>query len=272
MNNRFRIFFAPEGGEGGAGGSGSGAGAGAGAPDLSEKLGHVEATYLGDLDEAFKQDDFTGIEDVKKLYAGYKGSKTKIGELEQQLKDSLIIPGENSTHEQVKDFFKKIGMPEKPEGYDLSDFDMDKDEMLPTMKKNFMDEAFKSGLTKNQARKLWTHEAATYGAIKKGLSDQAEKLRGNFDQRYDMAMKEEFPDTTKRAERITKDKNLYKEFNAKYGMGAYFEATGLAINPKFIHAIATMYENISSDQPGGGSAGKHETELEALKRMYPSMF
>ncbi|MFA6934579.1 MAG: hypothetical protein WCR70_04855 [Sphaerochaetaceae bacterium] len=266
MNYRIkRIFFAPEGsGEGGSGG---------GVTDLADKLNKVEPSYLKDLDDASKADDFAGIEDVKKLYDSHKTLKAKVTDLETQLKDSLKIPGADATSEQVKAFFAKIGMPDKAEGYELSDFDLKDDELAPTIKKTFLEEAFKSGLTKTQAKKLWTHEAATYSAIKKGLSDQSEKLKGNFDQRFDASLKDEIPDSTKRAERITKDKNLFTEFNGKYNMGAYFEQTGLSINPAFVHAVASMYEKIGSSEPGtGGPGGKHESEIEQLKKTYPSMF
>lgn len=266
MNRFRRVFFSPEGGgEGGSGGAG-------GVPDLADKLGKAEPSYLKDLDDTAKGDDFKDIEDVKKLYNSHKTLKAKAADLETQLKDSLKIPGADATSDQVKAFFTKIGMPEKPEGYELSDFDLKDDELASTMKKNFMTEAYRSGLTKTQANKLWTHEAATYGAVKKGLADQAEKLKGSFDQRYDAALKDEIPDATKRAERITKDRNLFTEFVGKYQMGAYFEQTGLSINPAFVHAVAGMYEKMGSSEPGSGGAGKHKSEQENLEEMYPSMF
>lgn len=230
--------------------------------DLGEALNPPAVSYLDQIGEDCKNDDFTGIEDVGKLYGAYKGLK----------EGSVRIPGKDSSPEDVKAFFSKIGMPESKEGYELSDFDLDKDEIAP-IKGNFLESAYKSGLTKYQAKTMWKHEAAAYSAFRKGAEEGVKKLSDTLDQRYSQALSEEYPDEAKRAERITREKNVYADFVAKYGVGDYFSKTGLSLNPAFMHAIAKVHE--SAMPPSGGSGSRHDdhlSEAEELRRQYPSMF
>ena len=248
------------------GGSGGGEGT-----DLGAKMTHVASSYENDLEESLRGDDFTGIEDVGKLYNAYKEAKAQNAKDKEALDKSLRIPGKDSTYEEVKDFFTKIGMPEKAEDYGLSDFDLDPDE-ISVMKKNFMDSAHRSGLTKAQANNLWKHEAAMYTAYKKTAEAQVEELKNTLDSRYDAALKGEYPDDTRRSERMTLEKNLFTEFVGKAGLGEYFAKTGLNLNPNFMHQMATFYETYAHRDPGAGGSGGGETEAERLKKKYPSMF
>lgn len=259
---RFPVIYLAE-DDGGAGGSDPG--------DLGARMTHVAASYENDLDESLRGDDFTGIEDVGKLYNAYKESRAQNTRDKEALDKSLKIPGKESTYEEVKEFFTKIGMPEKAEDYGLSDFDLDPDE-ISVMKKNFMDSAHRSGLTKAQANNLWKHEAATYAAYKKTAEAQIEELKNTLDSRYESALKDEYPDQTRRSERITLEKNLFTEFVGKAGLGEYLAKTGLNLNPGFMHQVATFYETYAHKDPNdrGGVGG--ETETERLKKKYPSMF
>lgn len=268
---RDKFYFAEDGGDNGGGtgdivsgatitGDGNTGGSGS---DPAKQIQHVAASYANDLEEALRGDDFTGIEDVGKLYKAYKSNK-------DELSKSLKIPGKDASVDELKAFFTKIGMPDKPEDYGLSDFDLDKNE-IASMKKNFMETAHKSCLTKQQAENLWKHEAATYTAYKQTAAKQVEELTNNFDQRYDNALKDEYPDSTRRAERIKTERNLFNEFVGKAGLGTYFKRTGLSLNPYFIHAMSTFYEKYASgDVPGREPKGI--TEGERLRQLYPSMF
>ena len=266
---RYNMFiYAPD--DGGASGGGAEDDSTGGSDDLSERLSHVSASYENDLEEGLRGDDFSGIEDVGKLYKAYKEGKIQHEADKKALESSLKIPGKDAPYDEIKAFFTKIGMPEKAEDYNLSDFDMDPKE-IANMKKNFMLAAHKSGLTKGQAASIWSHEMATYSAVKKGVEAEVENLRKTFDARFDAQLKEEIPDSTKRSERITRDKNNFTEFIGKAGLGEYFAKTGLDMNPAFIHQIAGFYEKYFLDAPMG-SQGKTMTEQERLKKEYPSMF
>jgi len=258
-----RLFLLAEddGGNGGAGG----------AEDLGGRISHVAASYENDLDEALRNDDFTGIEDVGKLYGAYKEAKAQNAKDKEALDNSLRIPGKDSSYDDVKAFFQKIGMPEKAEDYGLSDYDLDPAE-IADMKRNFMDSAHRSGLTKVQANNLWKHEAATYAAFKRSAQAQVEELTKNLDQRYDAVLKDEYPDDTRRAERMTLERNLFTEVVGKANLGEYLSKTGLNLNPNFMHALATFYEKYAHSDPASQGAGRAETEAERLKRKYPSMF
>lgn len=244
---------------------------GAGGGDLGERMAHVSASYENDLEEGLRGDDFTGIEDVDKLYKAYKESKAQNAKDKDALDKSLKIPGADASYDEIKAFFTKIGMPEKAEDYALPDYDIDVNE-ISVMKKNFMETAHRSGLTKAQANNLWKHEAATYEAFKRTAKSQVEELTKNLDSRYDTELKEEYPDSSKRSARITYERNLFTEFVGKAGLGEYFSSTGLNLNPKFMHAMATFYEKYASKSDGAGGGKNGKTEEEMLKEQYPSMF
>lgn len=242
-----------------------------GGEDLGARIEHVSSSYENDLEESLRGDDFTGIEDVGKLYNAYKEAKAQNAKDKDALDKSLRIPGKDSTYDEIKEFFTKIGMPEKAEDYGLSDFDLDPTE-ISVMKKNFMESAHRSGLTKAQAASLWKHEAATYSAYKKTAEAQVEELKKTLDSRYDSALKDEYPDATRRNERMTLERNLFTEFVGKAGLGEYFTKTGLDLNPNFMHAMASFYEKYAHRDPNEGGNGHGESEVERLKKKYPSMF
>lgn len=244
---------------------------GAGDVDLGSRIAHVAASYEKDLDEGLRNDDFTGIEDVGKLYGAYKEAKAQSAKDREALEKSLRIPDKDASYDDVKAFFQKIGMPEKAEDYGLSDYDLDPTE-IADMKRNFMDSAHRSGLTKVQANNLWKHEAATYAAFKRSAQTQIEELTKNLEQRYDAVLKDEYPDDTRRAERMNVERNLFTEVVGKANLGEYLSKTGLDLNPNFMHALATFYEKYAHSDPASQASGGGETEMERLKRKYPSMF
>lgn len=262
-----RLFFLAE-DDGGTGGPAPEAGS---VNDLAGKLQHVAASYEGDLEESLRGDDFTGIEDVGKLYGAYKASKAQNEADRKALEGSLKIPGQDSTYEEVKEFFTKIGMPESAEDYKLGDFDLDPTE-ISVIKKNFMDTAHRSGLTKAQATAMWKHEAASYSAYRKVAENELTKLKESFDSRYDAQLKQEIPDSTRRAERITREKNTFTELVGKGGFGEYFSRTGLDLNPAFIHQFTSFYERYVTTDPVGAQGNKGMTYEQELKAKYPSMF
>lgn len=246
-------------------------GANGGAGDLGERMQRSSASYAGDLDESLRGDDFTGIEDVGKLYGAYKLAKAQNEADRKALDESLKVPGKDATYDEVKAFFTKIGMPESMDDYKLGDFDQDPNE-ISVIKKNFLETAHKSGLTKAQASSLWKHEMASYSAYKKSAEMELKKLRDNFDTRYDQQLKEEYPDSTRRAERITKERNTFTEAVGKGGFGEFFNKTGLDLNPAFIHAFTTFYEKYAKSEPGSSQSGRGKTYEEMLREEYPSMF
>lgn len=243
------------GSEGGTGGEGF---------DPSTKLDNrVKAKYETQLKKEYQNDDFTGIEDLNKLYEGYKKGKSDMAR-------AVVIPGPESTSDETKAFFQRIGMPQAKEGYELQDYDLDPS-VLKDLKARFQEQSFRMGLSKNQAKGMWQSQCANYASVVNQLQAISKDAKDNYDKRYDAFMKETYPDDTRRERRITAETNLYKAFIAETGLGAYFERTGLIYNPEFIHTVACLHEKHHPE----AAAGSHVpglSEEAILKNEYPSMF
>lgn len=224
--------------------------------DPSTKLDtRITSKYESQLKKEYQNDDFTGIEDINALYSGYRA-------LEKANKEALHIPTEKSTPDEIKGFFRKIGMPEDKTAYELSDYDLDPDE-ISSLKEQFRDVAYKSGLTKGQARSIWMSEAASISAIKKVLQGKQDQAKETYDARYDDILTSEYPDPTRRAARKTEETNLYQAFIASTELGEFFEKTGLSLNPEFRHKLSLWYQRIDpaailGKGTGSGKKGRLE--------------
>ena len=248
MKIKRRVFFMAD----------EGAGDG-GAFDPSSRLnggkeGKVVAKYVTQLSKEYQDDDFTGIETLDELYKSNKTQKAKIAELEEKGKNALHIPTAESTDEEIKDFFTKIGMPETPEGYGLKDYDENPEE-IKTLKANFLKEAFNNGLTKGQANNLWKQQLATYSSFKSEAQRIVTEAQKNYKGNYDTLLKAEYPDDSKRAERFTFEDNLIKEFTAETGLGDILAKTGIALNPEAMHKLA-VYHEAHGNRRGSNGAGR----------------
>lgn len=260
MKRRFMtsIYLAPDGG----------AGTGGESFDPSSRLDETpqrtSAKYETQLSKEYQADDFADIETIDKLYKGYKDLKAASA-------NALKIPTAESSADEIKAFFTRIGMPEDKTGYELSDYDYNADE-IKDAKDRFSDMAIRCGLTKGQAAKLWKHELAEYANIKGAMQAALEKKKTDYGKDYDSLLKTAYPDDAKRAERITLEDNLVKDFLAKTGLGDAFTASGLSLNPDAMHRIAAYHEQTSKGtafgSSGGGSDPKTMTAEEALASIY----
>ena len=247
---RYRILLAEDGGAG-DGGDGSGddtapsgdSDSGEKEPfDPSTKLDvKVKSKYLTQfpkkLQEQFKDDDFRGIENVEDLYVAYKG-------LKEQQKNALVIPTEKSSNEEIKDFFRKVGMPEEPNGYECMKFPDMSDTYYTPMRDNFREAAYSCGLSKGQAKRMWTNMAATVQSFVNVANSKADELKKNYDTRYSSLLEKDIPDETRRKAKIEEEKNSARAFGNATGLSEFFEATGLSYNPEFTHKLAEWYAKI----------------------------
>lgn len=231
-----------------------------------EPPARVQAKYESQLSKEYQNDDFTGIETLDALYKSNK-------ELREKEKTALHLPTKDSTPEEIKGFFTKIGMPETKEGYELSDYDMDP-ASIKTMKEGLEEQAFRHGLTKAQANGIWKHELAVIKSIQKQGEDAVQKAQDNFRTNYDNLLKADFPDDAKRAERMTLEDNYYKEFTADTGLGEILKKTGLALNPEVRHALCKVWEKAAvKSNIGGARQGTPVpgTATEAMASIYKPM-
>ena len=288
--DRLLVLLAPDGGggQGGEGGTADGAtagasgdapaaagqggddkgdgGDGAGEPfDPSTKLEtRHKAKYESQLKPDYQKDDFRDVETIDKLYEGYRS-------LERKLKDTPVIPTADSTPEEIKEYFVKIGMPEEPEGYKCTRFDDMTDFTYNALMPKFREAAYRCGLTKGQAEQMWIHEAATLQGFVSVAKQKDEEARTSFDSRYDKLLESEIPDATRRAARIEEEKNVVKAFCQSTGLAEYLDKTGLTLNPIFMHTLASWYSQIAPMAVLGDGGTAQETGLsgmDSLIRLY----
>lgn len=265
---RLLIMLAPD--DGGGTGGGGDPGSNDGSDDIfdpSTKLNEpVKAKYWSQLNPKYQKDDFRDIDTIDKLYEGYRNLQNEV----KSFAGSIKIPTKDSTPEEIKGFFHKIGMPEKEEDYQCDDFDLSESVSAP-LKELFRQAAYRNGLTKGQALNMWAHEAATIQGFVNVSQKNTQKLIDSYDDRYSALLENEIPDATKRQERIKEESNLVKAFNGATGLGEYFEKTGLAYNPAFMHSLATWYRKIDpSAILGGGPEPKGGRDTK-MRDMYSSM-
>lgn len=235
--------------------------------DPSSKLNEpVKAKYWSQLNPKYQKDDFKDIDTIDKLYEGYRNLQNEVKSYEGAIK----IPTKDSTPDEIKGFFHKIGMPEKEDEYQCDSFDLLESVAAP-LKQLFRQAAYHNGLTKGQALNMWAHEAATIQGFVNVAQQNTQKLIDSYEERYSSLLETEIPDATKRKEKISEEANLVKAFNGATGLGEYFEKTGLAYNPNFMHALATWYRKIDPAAilgDGREPKGGHNTRM---RDMYSSM-
>ena len=185
-------------------------------------------------------------------------------ELEAKIGGMVSLPGKESKPEDIADYYKKIGVPEKPEGYDLKkkegiDYS---DESLA----EFRALASKFHLTQEQAAGMF--EAANETAAK-ALADYAAKQQQNAQEAVtncEASLKKEWGTSF--------DVNLD---SARRGMAAYADKellndaarTGMGNSPAFMKLFARIGQLVREDStahraPGGRGEGKPLEEI-----MYP---
>jgi len=206
--------------------------------------------------ESLRKTTFGSREDLAK---GYLNLQSKLGR-------SVQLPGEDATEDQRRELFKKLGMPDTFEGYDLS-----KPQELPDglnydeeFEKAFKAAAHKAGLTKNQARGLYDwynnrmiEQVKAFGSIKQQGFQKAEAT-----------MRQEWGDN------FDTESKLTRRFVEKYGgqeLQAYFDETGLGNDPRLIRALNKAAHAVGEDSLVGGEETGGAPERTPGVLNYPSM-
>lgn len=290
------LLLAADSGDGGNGGTGAGgsgsegapegnpdAGKGKGSPDagkakdgdgdegkdpadiLDSWKGQIKAKYISQLPKEFQKDDFTGIEDIGSLYRSYKEKDAELKELREHGSNGYVkIPSAESTPDERKEFWEKIGVPkEGPDGYQTMKYDGMADVSYEYMAPLFREAAYRCGLSKKQAEGMWLNLASTVQGYVIVAQKEAEAYRDSFDTRYSELLKEEIPDETRRKDRIEQEKSAVRDFGEATGTFDMLEKTGLTLTPSFMHSLASWYSKVKplSIFGGGTKDGKVDRGL-----------
>lgn len=239
MHIKTRIYYSE--------GDGGGEGSVGFDPASSPAPQRVTAKYETQLPKEYQSDDFSGIEDLGKLYQGYKALKAESS-------GKAKLPSKESTQEEISGFYKQLGYPDTQEGYELADYGRKPDD-IADMKRAFLEEAHKNYLSKGQAQNMWKSHLASIETEKAKEAQAKAAFEASYPERMDGYLRESFPDDTKRRQRIEAEKNLYSEFVAASGVGEKLAASGLTSDPEFMHALASWYERTNPQAAGRKSAG-----------------
>ena len=221
----------------------------------------VTAKYETQLPKEYQNDDFAGIEDLGKLYQGYKA-------LKMESSGKAKLPGKDSTQEEVAGFYKQLGYPDTQEGYELADYGRKPDD-IADMKRAFLEEAHKNYLSKGQAQNMWKSHLASIETERAKEQQAKAALEASYPERMDGYLRESYPDDTKRRQRIESEKNLYSEFVAASGVGEKLAKAGLTTDPEFMHALASWYER--TNPQAAGRKGPGFAQGAGFEQFYTSM-
>lgn len=238
--------MAPEGGDGGSGGGDPGAGTGA-PPAGSTLNGQPPASGSQDW-RASLPDDIRGapalesIKDVTGLAKSYLHAQSMIG------RDRVALPSPTATPEELNEFYTKLGRPESPDGYKLTEEQIEGLTPDPEGTKWAQGLFHKYGLTPAQADGIFKEFRAHVGDQVKNLqssrltaqTEALEKLKAEWPgEKYDVNVQ-----LANRALSTFGDSDLVE----------YLRVSGEGNNPQFIKLFAKIGSQLSEDRAFGSAA------------------
>jgi len=128
--------------------------------------------WIGNLPDDLKDKNLGRFKEPLDLMKSYV-------ELEGKLGKSIQIPGSGASQEEQDKFFKRIGRPDSPDGYELSKIKLPEGENRDeTAEAEFAKEIFKQGYSKKQAQETWAYLLNMAINARKNLKkQQADKLQ-----------------------------------------------------------------------------------------------
>lgn len=225
----------------GEGGTSEATGEGANVVDAAPESG--APTWHEQLPESLRGDEtlsqFSKIGELGEAYKSLSG----------KLENAIVPPGEDATEEEVAAYRKAIGIPDKPDEYELPEIKTgDGVEVKSDVEDWFRKAAYEAGLSQDQAvkfRELWAQQSTqTATATKEELQKQAVEaentLRKEFGDRYD--------ENIALAKRVVSSAG--EDFQKKLNL------SGLSSDPAMIRMVVHYARATGNDtMPGGGVGG-----------------
>lgn len=186
------------------------------------------------------------FKDINSFAKSYLDTKSLVGKVK------IGVPTKDSKPEEIAEFYKQLGVPEKADLYEIK-----KPEKLPegvefneAEAKEFSNLAFDLKLTKEQVQKLQEYDLG-----RRGRSTESERARqANLDKEFDTLVTQKYGD--KQSEVIAKA----GEMIAEYGGKEVAEMLNKLDNKQLVAVSSILYEihnkNFKEgDLPGRSSAG-----------------
>lgn len=207
-------------------------------PDPVETYDDVK--YYSQLDK-----DTAGNKDIMDRVKGYKSvSELAKGyaDLSKRMDGALVVPTKDSSVDEVKAYFRALGVPEKAEDYNLSDGDYSP-ETIKALKENFQKEVlYRNGITKHQGEKVWNACLKMLQSERDMNIANYEKAKASFEERHSNLLREQYPVEADRKAAMNEDMSLAAEFFSESGLGQFFKQTGLVYNPEVMHKLAQYHK------------------------------
>lgn len=187
-------------------------------------------------------------------------------------KDALHVPGKDSTEEERRAFFTKLGVPEKASDYNLSDYDLDP-ETLKKSKDIFMEAAHRSALSRRQAENLWMSEVAMFKAASELKATAEAKTKASFEPQYHKILEAEYPEQTEREKVIKGELGAVTKLAQELGIGKALADSGLIYDAEVMHKLAGYIKaNEGGDIVAGGKAPAPKAERRGMFDTYNEQF
>lgn len=222
----------------------------AGSPDQGN---NTETQTTGGLQAALRK-ELRGDERL-----GGFGNASELAEAflnqSDKLSQAVTLPGENASEQELVEFRRRLGVPEKPDEYEFEEGLPE--EMQPkTFDKWYKDVAHSAGLSKDQAAALRKAFAEQYTAgikeVQKHKQASLEKAQKELREKYG----DEYEQNIVKAQRVVKTLGG-EEFSS------YLEESGMGNDPRMVDAMVRFANLVSEDKLITGSvdgAGNERTK------------
>jgi len=241
---------------GGAGASGGGVAAGGGntgtvTPVASGSASGGSGSWLDTLPDEFKSDaSIQGFKSPVDLVKSYIHAQKMVGA------DKIPVPGKHATEDDWKSVFKKLGLPESPDKYELQAEGAD-----PEFIKGFKEAAHKYGILPKQAQELYGwYSQMQKSAVEKAKADYETQTKMNLDK-----LKEEWGGDAEYTKNLSMAKRALFNFFGKDTV-EWVEKTGLGNDPQFIKLMHKVGKSMGEDVIKGDGGVSFNDSDEALHK------
>ena len=170
------------------------------------------------------------------------------------------LPTKDSSIEDIKTFYRRLGLPASSDGYRLvlPEGHTPEDEAEAKL---VAEMAYKNLLTVKQGQAVYGMVRAIKDTAANTAKEKHDELINGFDARFEALYTVAYPDKAKRDVAMKADLNACKEFLAKTGLYADFVSSDMIYNEKVMSAIgryvATVSPNSSINTPPGSGNASH---------------
>lgn len=227
-----------------------------GTPETSTESS--QETQTGNWTENFS--DVALKDKMSRYKSGEEVAKAYVS-LESKLGNSVEVPGENATQEELDKFYTRVGRPDTSDGYELSTVQSEGIPRSAESDKIIADRMFQAGYTKKQARELWQFMMDSSSRELQRIKDErteamnkaSTQLRQDWGAEYDPNI-------------VLMNRSVAR-FDDKNGTFKQFLNEGSGNDPRQVRFLATVGKSMSEET----LEGKHPGNLDTIEKREPGV-